>query len=57
MLLFCGRFFLGLYGTERVEEGRLRGFESRKKFRLLLRLSGLGLFIGGFLMLIWPRLS
>lgn len=58
LFLFCGSFFLGAYSTQRFEQRRFRGLVNTKRdgwFWLSL-LSSFGLFCGGFLMLIWPRL-
>src|SRR5208282_4798985 len=55
--IFCASFLLGMESTDRVEGRRLRGDKSPKwdSWLWLERLSCLGLFVGGFLMFVWPR--
>jgi len=57
-LLSVASFLLGMKSTERVQQRRLRGLKVPKwdRWLWLERLSCLGLFVGGFLMFLWPRI-
>jgi hypothetical protein len=58
-ILFTASFLFGVKCSERSEQRRLRGFvnAARDSWFWLDWVCNIGLFVGAFLMLIWPHLS